>query len=265
MPMPPGFRQAQRQKYEGSRADAARWLADLLRCQIMDGAFGGLAATSAALPEESRLGHQYGLSRNAVREALGRLCEEGLVRRIQGIGTLVVGAKLRMGMDRLEGLAESFGGHHLRVDNAVRAVREAKANPLVAARLGVEEGSPVTFVERLRAVGGTPLSLDTTYLRIEAMGVLSRADLESTDIFRLLEERLGVQLGWAEVTTEAVPADAATATLLEVPVGSPLLLLHRLTFLKDATPFDLEVIRYRGDRCRLVTTLPRHREANCHE
>ena len=50
---------------------------------------------------------------------------------------------------------------------------------------------------------------------------------------------------------------AETAKLLAIRPGAPLLLMHRLTFLEDGTPFDLEAVRYRGDRCALTTTIPR--------
>ena len=174
-----------------------------------------------------------------------------------GAGTFVTGAKLRQGLERLEGLAESLAGHHLPVDNRVLSVREAAATPFVARKLGIPEGSPTVFVERLRSVGGVPLSLDTSSLRPEALSVLQGADLAHLDVFSLLEDKLGLTLGWAEVTTEAVSADEATADLLRIRTGAPLLLLHRLTYLDDETPFDLEAIRYRGDRLCLVTTIPR--------
>ena len=73
----------------------------------------------------------------------------------------------------------------------------------------------------------------------------------------MIERELGVRLGWAEVTVESVAADANTAELLQIRTGAPLLLLHRLTFLEDGTPFDFEAVRYRGDRCSLVTTAAR--------
>jgi GntR family transcriptional regulator len=192
-----------------------------------------------------------------VDQALDLLRAEGLISRVPGAGTFVTGAKLRQGLGRLEGLAESLAGHHLPVDNRVMSVREAAATPFVARKLAVPEGSPIVFVERLRSVGGVPLSLDTSSLRPEALPVLLGADLAHVDVFSLLEDKLGLTLGWAEVTTEAVSADEATAELLLIRAGAPLLLLHRLTYLDDETPFDLEAIRYRGDRLCLVTTIPR--------
>jgi GntR family transcriptional regulator len=228
-----------------------------VRSQIMEGVFGGLAAARPALPPETRLAAELGVSRNAVREALALLRSEGLITRIPGAGTFVTGAKLRQRLDRLEGLAESLAGYHLPVDNHVLSVRQATATAFVADKLGVGEGSPVAFVERLRSVGGVPLSLDTSSLRAEAIPMLLRADLDRIDVFSLIESELGLKLGWAEVTTEAVSADEATATHLQTRVGSPLLLLHRLTYLDDGTPFDLEAIRYRGDRFCLITNIAR--------
>lgn len=244
----------------GRRGDAARWVRDALRSQIMEGAFGGLAAATPALPPEERLAAEFRVSRNAVREALNLLRDEGLITRTPGVGTFVSGAKLGQPLDRLEGLTESLAGHKLPVGNAVLSVREVTANTFVAHKLGLTEASPVLFVERLRSVGRVPLSLDTSYLRPDAIPGLLDADLAQVDIFTLLESRLGLTLGWAEVTTEAVSADQQTARLLRVRPGSPLLLVHRLTHLDDGTPFDLEAIRYRGDRVRLTTAVPRQED-----
>jgi GntR family transcriptional regulator len=254
---PRDFPRASQRTYAGTRADAARWARDVLRNQILDGVYGGLAAARPALPPELTLADQLGVSRNAIREALDLLRAEGLVTRTQGAGTFVTGAKVRQDLGRLEGLAESLAGHHLPVHNEVLSVRESTANPFVAAKLHLEEGSPILFVERLRSVGGEPLSLDTSSLRPEAIPVLKDQVLAHDDVFSLLESELGVSLGWAENTVEAVAADTETARLLRVKPGSPLLLVHRLTHLDDGTPFDLEAVRYRGDRFCLLSTTPR--------
>lgn len=256
---PKSFPRSPTRKYEGTREDAARWVRDVLRTQILDGVYGGLAAPRPMLPSESELAAEWGVSRNAIREALDLMRAEGLITRVQGAGTFVTGAKLRQRIDRLEGLAESLAGHQLTVENTVLSVRQSSATPLVAAKLAVSEGSPILFIERLRSVANVPLSLDTTSLRPEAIDALAGADLDHEDVFRLLEDKLGIRLGKAENTVEAVAADRGTARFLEVNPGSPVLLLHRLSFLEDGTPFDLESIRYRGDRLSLVSINPRSR------
>lgn len=252
---PKDFPRPVTREYAGTRADAARWARDVLRSQILDGVYGGLAAARPALPSETELAAELGVSRNAIREALELLRGEGLITRVQGAGTFVTGAKLSQRLDRLEGLAESLAGHRLPVDNQVLSIRESVASPFVATKLQLTENAPILFIERLRSVGGLPLSLDTTSLRMGAIQV--DADLDQQDVFALIEAELGVRLGWAEITVESVSADATTAELLHIRQGAPLLLLHRLTYLADGTPFDLETVRYRGDRCSLTTTAAR--------
>lgn len=255
------FPKAMTRPYIGSRADAARWVRDTLRMQIMEQANGALPVSNKSLPAEDLLADTFGVSRNVVREALDLLRREGLVERIPGVGTLLTGAKMCQRLDQLEGLSESLVGYHVSVDNRVLAGREVPANALLAQMLGVEEGSDVVFVERLRMVDGVPFSLDDSYVRTEVAQALLGADLFSKDLFAVLEELQHTSLGWAEVKTEAVAADESTAELLQVPAGSPLLLVQRMIYLNDGTPFDLEVIRYRGDRFYLCSTLQRAKES----
>ena len=185
---PKDFPRPATRDYAGSRADAARWARDVLRSQILDGVYGGLAAARPALPSESELAAEFGVSRNAIREALELLRGEGMITRVQGAGTFVTGAKLSQRLDRLEGLAESLAGHRLPVDNEVLSVRESIASPFVAAKLDLPENAPILFIERLRSVGGVPLSLDTTSLRIGA--IPTDANLNRQDVFALIEKEL---------------------------------------------------------------------------
>jgi len=88
------------------RADWARQVADLLRCQVLQGAF-----ADGLLPGEASLAQGFGASRNAIRDALGILRAEGLVVRVQGVGTMVAARKYPHGLNRLLGLAETLREH----------------------------------------------------------------------------------------------------------------------------------------------------------
>lgn len=233
------------------RADRARQLADLLRRQVLSGAFG-----TGALPHEDRIAAEYGASRNTVRQALDLLRGEALVERVPGLGTVVRCAKVPHGLDRLMGLAETLHQHG-RVTNEVRTAAPVSAPAPVAHRLGLPSGAEVLYVERLRRLDGLPLSLDLTYVPIDLGLPLLEADLEHTDVFRLLEQFSGRALGSAEITLEAVSADAHSAAVLEAPSGAALLMLERLTHLDDGRPVDLEFIRFRGDRIAMTGVLHR--------
>ncbi|MGW7367077.1 GntR family transcriptional regulator [Streptomyces sp. NPDC054841] len=235
------------------RADQARQLADLLRHQIIAGGF-----PDGVLPHEGSIGRAYGASRNTVRQALDLLRGEQLVDRVPGLGTVVVCRKYRHGLNRLQGLAETLHEHGA-VTNEVRTVGPVPAPAPVAARLRVPEHSDVLYIERLRLLGGLPLSLDLTYIPMDIGTELIGCDLESTDVFRLLEALTGQPLGTAEITLEAVNADAHSAAVLRAPRGAAVLMLERLTHLADGRPVDLEFIRFRGDRITMNGLLHRTR------
>jgi GntR family transcriptional regulator len=233
------------------RADRARQVADVLRRQVRGGTF-----TDATLPSEATLAAEFGASRNAVREALDLLRGEGLLKRVPGVGTVVAEPAYPHGLDHLLGLAEVMRGHG-EVSNEVRTTGIITPPGPIAARLALDPGEPVVYVERLRRLGGLPLSLDFTYLARDVGEPLLGEDLAHNDIFSLIERRRGCRLGPAELTIEAISADPHSAAVLEAPPGAALLMLERLTHLADGRPVDLEYIRFRGDRLAMHGWLPR--------
>ncbi|MFJ8435006.1 GntR family transcriptional regulator [Kitasatospora sp. NPDC094019] len=233
------------------RADRARQVADVLRRQVLGETF-----ADGALPREDELAEEFGASRNTVREALDLLRGEGLVRRVPGSGTLVVADKVPHGLNRLQGLAETLHEHG-EVVNEVRALGPVRAPGPVARRLGLPEGADVVYVERLRRLNGLPLSLDLTYLAPDIGAGLTAEALVDQDIFGLIERATGQPLGRADITLEAVNADPHSAAVLELPRGSALLMLERLTSLADGRPVDLEYVRFRGDRITMQGSLLR--------
>lgn len=232
------------------RVDRARQVADILRRQVLSGGY----PPGSALPGEDVLGHEFGVSRNTVRDALAALVAEGLIARVQGTGTVVVGEpRYPHALSRLAGLAEELREHGT-VVNEVRAAGIVTAPPLIAARLGQAE---VIYVERLRRLNGRPLSLDLTYLLREVGEAVVADDLAGTDIFTLIERHAGQPLSGGSLTVEAVTADPHTAALLGVSPGAALLAAERLACLADGRPVDLEYIRIRGDRLILSGPLLR--------
>jgi GntR family transcriptional regulator len=232
------------------RADRARQVADVLRHQIHCGGYDG------GLPAEQTLAAEFFVSRNAVREALTVLKNEGLIDRGRKVGTHVAVRKFDHGLDALVGLKETFKDYG-EVRNEVRALLHLAAPPAVARRLALQAGEQVVFIERLRYLGELPLSLDLTYLAPDIGADVLSHPLESNDVFALIEQVTAHRLGSATLALEAVSADPHTAATLQVPDGAPLLMLERLTSLDDGRPVDLEYIRMRGDRITMRGSLIR--------
>lgn len=235
---------------QGARADRARRTADVLRQQIHAGIY------ADSLPGENELAAEFHVSRNTVREALAVLKREGLIDRGPKVGTHVAQRKYDHGLDTLLGLKEMFKNHG-EVRNQVRAGMLVTAPPSVARRLQLKDGEYAVYIERLRFLGNLPLSLDLTYLAPDIGTQILGHPLEDNDLFALIEQVSGQQLGSASLALEAIPADAHSAVALQVPDGAPLLMLERLTSLDDGRPVDLEYIRMRGDRITMRGNLIR--------
>lgn len=223
------------------RADRARQVADVIRQQVLQGAFGRV------LPDERALATEFRVSRNTVRQALDVLRDEHLIERIPGVGTVVVAKKYAQGLDRLLGLAESLHEYGT-VTNEIRMAEPARPPHVVADQLGLDGDTDAVYIERLRRLDGVPLTLDLTFVAPAIGEHLLRQDLPHHDLYPLIEQIAGQPLGTADIRLEAVNADPHSAAVLDVPRKAALLVIERLSHLADGRPVALEFIRLRGDR-----------------
>ena len=72
-----------------SRRQRGDRLGSALVVQLVDDIVGGVYAPGATLPTEADLGAKFGVSRTVVRESVKLLQDKGLIRIVQGKGTLV--------------------------------------------------------------------------------------------------------------------------------------------------------------------------------
>lgn len=228
-------------------------LSDRLRERIERGEYEPLDR----LPSEHELVRDYAISRITARQALAELERAGLVFRRQGRGSFVARPAVVQPLTRLTGLAEAMSGQGLSSTSRVLRASATRASSTVASRLGVEAGTSVFEIARVRLVAGTSVSLDVSYFPVALGRRLAREDLERRDVFWLLENVCGVSLGAADYQIGAVAAEGETALQLAVPSGSPLVFIDRLTYDRDERPLDYEHLYVRADRFRYQLRLER--------
>lgn len=219
-------------------------LAEILRSQIADGRWG----PGDALPSEADLCAAYAISRTAVRQALDELVAEGLVVKERGRGTFVARPKIAdLVVHELRGFHDEMSARGHDVTTTILQQQIEPAVPIVAIELGVEAGTPVVHLARIRSAGPDPVvKVDTWVLASRAPG-LERADLEGRSLYDELRTRYGIEPagGWRRI--EAAVASRELATALGVDVGSPILHLTAVTMDRDGA-FEFFTAFYRGDR-----------------
>ncbi|OCB41090.1 GntR family transcriptional regulator [Mycobacterium malmoense] len=215
------------------------------------------------LPSERELIDSSGLSRVTVRAAVGLLERQGWLVRRQGLGTFVtnpVRQELGSGVRTItEVLASSGITPH--VDVLSHRVEEPPQR--VADTLGLPK---VLCVHRRFRDGDLPLALMIAYLppglgkAVEpllssAPDTKSARAMEST--YTMWERRLGVPVVRATYDIHAAGASVEVAGALNLPLGSPVLVLERVSYGSDDKPLEVVEFHYRPERYRFSVTLPR--------
>jgi GntR family transcriptional regulator len=215
-------------------------LADELRSRIVRGATG-------ALPSESSLAAELGVSRVTVRRALELLRAEGLVHSRRGAGWFVTVDPVRQPLGRVttvEGALEAAGAEPSR---RVLEFRFEPASAGVAKTLGLAADAEVLRVTRLELADGEPFAIVTVWLTGGVGAGLSRADVERSTFTDLLPLQ-GVEPARVTQSITAIAAERTDAARLGVPAGAPLLACRKVTYDRTGLAVMMSDHRYAAHR-----------------
>ena len=207
-----------------------------------------------AIPPERELCERYGVSRMTARQAVMELVNEGLLYRVQGLGTFVAEAKVPQGAGKLTSFTQDMRARGMEVSSVVLGIETDNAGPVAARMLGVDPGDGIVRVRRVRNADGKPMALETSHLLRDVGEAVLGADLSGRSLYEELA-RFGVRISKAEQSYEAVLVNESESAHLGVPVGSPAMLIERVTFDAAGRPFEYVKSIYRGDRYRVTTVL----------
>jgi len=214
----------------------------------------GMLRPGDRIPPERELAEQMQVSRMTVRQALGRLADRGLLVRERGRGTFVSEPKLVQSLSRLNGFYDQMVSQGILPSSRLLSGEQILASAAVAQVLDLRIAEPLFKVVRLRLGGGVPLALETSFFPARLVPGLLDYDLERHSIYRLME-RYDARPIRATQSLEPVPARDLEAEALEVPPGSPLMLVERIAWDAQDRPVEYAKDIYRGDRSRFVAEL----------
>lgn len=215
----------------------------------------GELPVDSKLPPERELATILAVSRITVRQALGRLEQRGYVQRIQGSGTYVAEPKLRVDASHLRGFYETALSQGAAPRSRLIAGSTPVASEHVRQALGLPPGARVHEIVRVRSIGGAPVVVETSFLPADLLPGFEDLDLEGSSIYALMAERYGIRGVRAVESLEAVAAGPSEAHLLELPVGSPLMLVERTAWDPEDRAIEHARDLYRGDRSVFVAEL----------
>jgi GntR family transcriptional regulator len=193
-----------------------------------------------AIPSEMALTHRFGVSQGTVRKAIDALAADNLVVRRQGKGTFVAThTEEQSSMFRFLRIRRNDGRDEHPASRLLD-VRRGKASTETARLLDLKSGDPVILLRRVLEYSGEPVILDEITLPGALFKGLikARAEAYRGSMYSFFETEFGVRMLKAQERIRAIAADAASARLLKVRPGDPLLSVDRTTYTYGDRPVE---------------------------
>lgn len=236
-----------------ARGDGSLWLqllADLRRRLE-------LRAFDSHFPGELALVEQYQVSRATVRQALRVLREEGVLVATRGRAPrLAEPVEIAQRIASIYSLFESVEASGLEQHSVVCAL-DVRRDGVIATRLGLEESTPLVYLERLRLAGPEPLAWDRVWLPERIAAPLLEVDFRHTALYTEYARRCGVVVTTGEEHIRAVVATPAEQRVLGISSEVALFAIERLGC-AYGRPVEWRRTLVRGDRFAVTADLAAH-------
>lgn len=203
-----------------------------IKAVLKDALARGDYAPGAQLPSESALVAEFGVSRMTVGRALNELAAEGLIERVQGVGSFASALDRVSSTLTLRDLHEEIAARGHAHTAEVKLLREEVPKPALAEAFGVSAGRALFHSVILHLEAGRALQLEDRWVNPdEAPDYLAQDFSQVTPTHYLF----GATTLWrARYAIEAVQPSAQEARWLGISAESPCLLITRETFSRSA-------------------------------
>ena len=220
---------------------------------LLDQVESGELEPGTRLPSERRLSELFEVNRLTLRRALSRLEALGLVIRQHGKGNYVAEPKIERQTGGLISFTHGMERRGFMPGAKVITLEERPVEAAVAKEMGLPVLTPVYYGHRLRLLNHEPVMLEEFWMPAQLFPGLEKHDLTNYSTYKIMESEYEISMLKARRSFEPVIATEYEAELLEVEVGTPLMLLRRLGFDQEGRCVEYGKDLYRGDRFRFVT------------
>lgn len=214
-------------------------LKDVLAGEIKGGVY------KEKIPSERDLMDRFSVSRTTVREAISHLVQEGILEKIHGKGTFISQKPpVHEWLDSLNSLTHTVQKMGMTPGSKLLHTEIVSEPSHIADLLEVDSFYSIV---RLRTADSTPIAVERHFYSKEIGNQLASYDLETSTIYDLLENELGIELVEAEQFISCKEVSIEDAKMLEVPTGSSVLCVERLITNANGEPIEYYTSNFRPD------------------
>ena len=215
--------------------------------EIKDLITGGAYPTGTLLPPEPKLEKQFGVSRTTIRRAVELLARAGCVEVKQGRGTMVLDYNINQNISGITSISQTLQKKGYDVKPRKIYMEHTTADKTVANALDIKEGTVLTRLQRVQLADEVPIAIMENYINPEMAEGIERYNSNFTSLYKLLEDEYELKLDGSIDKITAKVADFTESEMLQVPLGSALIIMRRVTFFKGI-PMTYDYLRIRADK-----------------
>ncbi|QXX83613.1 MULTISPECIES: histidine utilization repressor [Providencia] len=184
--------------------------------------------TNDRIPSESELVSQFQCSRMTANRALRELTAEGLLVRLQGVGTFVAEPKGQSALFEIHSIEAEIIERNHKYSCRIIKLEEIQASTALASELNISPETLVFHSVIVHMENDVPVQIEDRYVNALAAPDYLKQNFLSITPHDYLSQVAPLTQG--EHIVEAVEADERSARLLQINTGASCLLITRRTW-----------------------------------
>ncbi|WP_375084233.1 histidine utilization repressor [Providencia sp. SKLX074055] len=180
------------------------------------------------IPSESELVSQFQCSRMTANRALRELTAEGLLVRLQGVGTFVAEPKGQSALFEIHSIEAEIIARNHKYSCRIIKLEEIQASTSLASELNIPPETPVFHSIIIHMENDVPVQIEDRYVNALAAPDYLKQNFLAVTPHDYLSQVAPLTQG--EHIVEAVEADERSAKLLQINAGASCLLITRRTW-----------------------------------
>lgn len=199
------------------------------------------------LPTEPQLEEIYSTSRTTIRKAIKLLASEGFVVVRQGRGTEVQNISTLQKLNSVTSFTETLIKKGYTVTTQGMCIQLVQVPPAIAPLLDISTDEFVYHIQRVQCANKEPICIMETYLIRSPFPDLDKYNGAFISLYKFLETNYGLVIKNATDKISAACADFIDSQILQIPLGSALLISKRLSY-TESGPFEYCLSKIIADR-----------------
>jgi len=209
----------------------------------------------ALLPKETDLALRLGISRYTIRVAMDALVRAGLLIRRKGIGTQVNTIPIQTHLTEWTSFSREMDRLGVPLETLDRRSWREGANADVARYLGVQPGTQVIALERLKGQNGQPVVLFRSWFH-PRLGI-PESEIFEGPLYQIIENRYHVIPVHSEEWIGALGVESPDRERLGIDHSIPILYRRRLVTDASGKAIEFGLAHYRADRFEYAIRITR--------